>query len=187
MKEERKNAEKRFWRTLFTIAQESGFEPEWEHLGYSCPQRKINELIERFQADPSFPGFYGIRIPLGVISGLQINMIVENQKDLVIGIQTQDGPGAVHHFTVNGLRDLMVSLSGTGRGWDFEAPGWLAWKTPDVHLNFRSLFNRAFLDVILHGAGSDVLALIGGEVTDIFAEVREMVLKEYVGYGALAS
>jgi hypothetical protein len=62
MKEERTSAEKRFWQTLWTIALESGLEPGWECLGYSCSRKRINEMIDRFQGDLSAPGFYGIRI-----------------------------------------------------------------------------------------------------------------------------
>ncbi|MCX6227560.1 MAG: hypothetical protein NTV01_22960, partial [Bacteroidia bacterium] len=149
MNEERANAEKRFWQALSRVAIESGLEPGWEHLGYSCSRKKINELIERFQDDPSSPGFYGIRIPLGEVNGLHLNLLIENQKELIIGIQPEDSAVPGNDITVETFRDIMVSLINTGRSWNYEAPGWVAWKTTEIRLNFRSLFNRAFQDILL--------------------------------------
>jgi hypothetical protein len=185
MKEERVNAEKRFWQTLSNVAIESGLEPSWEHLGYSCSRKKINEMIDRFQRDPSTPGFYGIRIPLGEVNGLNLNMLIENQKELIIGIQPDDSPVPGNEVTVETLREMMVSLVSTGRSWNFEAPGWVAWKTTEIRLNFRSLFNKAFQDILLKKSDSEALYLIGEEVSDILGEIREVMIKQTVEYGTV--
>lgn len=185
MKEERTNAEKRFWQALSKIAMESGLEPGWEYLGYPCSRKRINELMERFHGDPSFPGFYGIRIPLGMVNGLNINVLIENQKELIVGIQVEDPVIPGTEVSVETLKAMMVSLVNTGRSWDFEAPGWIAWKTTEIRLNFRSLFNKAFQDIILQKSDSEALYLIGEEVTDILSEIREVVLKHKVEYGTV--
>ncbi|MFA5815025.1 MAG: hypothetical protein WC865_05345 [Bacteroidales bacterium] len=185
MKEERANAEKRFWQALSKVAIESGLEPGWEHLGYSCSRKKMNELIERFQDDPSSPGFYGIRIPLGEVNGLNLNMLIENQKELIIGIQPEDSTVPGNEATVETFRDMMVSLVNTGRSWNFEAPGWVAWKTTEIRLNFRSLFNRAFQDIMLKKSDSEALYLIGEEVADILDEIRDVIIKQKVEYGTV--
>ena len=185
MKEERANAEKRFWQVLWGIAIESGFEPGWEHLGYSCSRKKMNELIERFQDDLSSPGFYGIRIPMGEVNGLNLNLLIENQKELIIGIQPEDSDGPGNEATVETFRDMMVSLFNTGRPWNFEAPGWIAWKTAEIRLNFRSLFSKAFQDILLRKSNSEALYLIGEELTDILGEIREVIIKQKVEYGTV--
>jgi hypothetical protein len=187
MKEERANAEKRFWLTVSQIAMASGLEPEWEYLGYTISRKRINELMERFHGDSSFPGFYGVRIPMGVINGLNINVLIENQKELIIGIQVEDAMVPGSNVSIETLKEMMVSLFNTGRSWDFEAPGWIAWKTPEIRLNFRSLFNRAFQDLILKKSDSEVLYLISEEVADILDEIREVIMKQKVEYGAIAS
>ena len=79
MKEERTQVEKRFWQSVTKVAMESGMEPGWEYLGYPCPRKRIGELMDRFHGDPAFPGFYGVRIPLGEYNGLKLSMIIENQ------------------------------------------------------------------------------------------------------------
>lgn len=185
MKEERTNAEKRFWHALSAAAMESGLEPEWEFLGYPCSRRKLNELIERFQDDQSRPGFYGIKIPLGEVNGLNLNMLIENQKDLIIGIQPEDSPLPGCEASIDDIREIMVSLVNTGRSWNFEAPGWIAWKTTDIRLNFRSLFNKAFQDILLRKSDSEALYLIVEEVADILDEIRTVIIKQKVEYGAL--
>lgn len=187
MKEERTNAEKRFWQTISGVAIESGLDPAWEFMGYSCSRRKMNELIERFQYDPTNRGFYGIRIPLGDLNGLKINLLIENQKELVIGIQPEDACGSIAEATLDTFRDMMISLVNTGRSWNFESPGWVAWKTPDIRLNFRSLFNKAFQDIVLNKSNSEALYLIAEEVSDILGEVREVILKQKVEYGAVVN
>lgn len=185
MKEERANAEKRFWQTLSAVAIESGLEPGWEHLGYSCSGRKFNELIDRFQDDPSSPGFYGIRIPLGTLHGLNLIMLIENQKELIFGIQPEDSALPGSEATVETFRDMMVSLVNTGRSWNFESPGWVAWKTTEIRLNFRSLFNKAFQDIMLQKSDSEALYLISEELTDILGEIRETLIKQKVEYGTV--
>ncbi len=185
MKEERANAEKRFWQALSGVAIESGLEPGWEYLGYSCSRKKMNELIERFQYDPSSPGFYGIRIPLGEVNGLNLNVLIENQKELIIGIQPEDSAVPGNEATVETFRDMMVSLLNTGRSWNFEAPGWIAWKTTEIRLNFRSLFNKAFQDILLKKSNSEALYLIGEELADILGEIREVIIKQKVEYGTV--
>jgi hypothetical protein len=185
MKEERKHAEKRFWQSVSKIARESGIEPGWEHLGYSCSWKKMIELIDRFQDDPSSPGFYGMRIPLGEVNGLSLSVLIENQKELIIGIQPEDSPAPDSGVTVETFREMMVSLVNTGRSWNYEAPGWVAWKTPDVRLNFRTLFNRAFQDIVLQGSDSEALYLIGEEVGDILNDIRQVILKQKVEYGTV--
>lgn len=185
MKEERANAEKRFWQALSKVAVESGLEPGWEHLGYACSWKKICDLIDRFQDDPASHGFYGIRIPLGEISGLNLNMLIENQKELIIGIQPEDSAFPGSGDPVDNFRDMMVTLVNTGRSWNYEAPGWIAWKTTDIRLNFRDLFNRAFQDMILKKSNSEALYLIGDELADILAEMREVIIKQKVEYGTV--
>ncbi|TSA34410.1 MAG: hypothetical protein D4R64_11880 [Porphyromonadaceae bacterium] len=185
MKKERANAEKRFWQALSKVAIESGLEPGWEYLGYSCSRKKMNELIERFQNDPSSPGFYGIRLPLGEVNGLNLNMLIENQKELIIGIQPEDSGVPGNEATVETFRDMMISLVNTGRSWNFEAPGWIAWKTTEIRLNFRSLFNKAFQDIMLQKSDSEALYLIGEEVADILGEIREVIVKQKVEYGTV--
>jgi len=185
MKEERTNAEKRFWQALSKVAVESGMEPGWEYLGYSCSRKKINELIDRFQDDTSSPGFYGIKIPLGEVNGLNLNMLIENQKELIIGIQPEDSSVPGNAVTVDAFREIMVSLVNTGRSWNFEAPGWVAWKTTEIRLNFRSLFNKAFQDILLKKSDSEALYLIGEELSDILGEIREVMIKQKVEYGTV--
>ena len=185
MKEERANAEKRFWHALSKVAMESGLEPGWEHLGYSCSRKKMNDLIERFQDDSSAHGFYGIKIPLGEVNGLNLNVLIENQKELIIGIQPEDSAVSGNEATVDIFREMMVSLVNTGRSWNFEAPGWVAWKTTEIRLNFRSLFNKAFQDILLQKSDSEALYLIGEEVADILGEIREVIFKQKVEYGTV--
>lgn len=185
MKEERANAEKRFWQSLSKVAIESGLEPGWEHLGYSCSRKKMQELIERFQDDPSSPGFYGIRIPLGEVNGLNLNVLIENQKELIIGIQPEDSTVPGNEFAFETFREMMVSLVNTGRSWNFEAPGWVAWKTTEIRLNFRSPFNKAFQDILLNKSNSEALYLIAEEVADILGEIREVIVNQKVEYGTV--
>jgi hypothetical protein len=187
MKEERTNAEKRFWQTLSKVALDSGSEPAWEYLGYPCSRKRIGELMDRFHSDPAFPGFYGLKIPLGAVNGLTLNLLIENQKELIVGIQAEDPtePGEV--ITVDTMKDVMLCLGNTGRLWDFEAPGWIAWKTTDIRLNFRSLFNKAFQDIILQKSDSEALYLIGEEITDIMGEIREVIMKQKFEYGTVAN
>lgn len=185
MKEERANAEKRFWQVLSKIALESGLEPGWEYLGYSCSRKRVNELIERFHSDPTFPGFYGIRIPLGIVNGLIMNMLIENQRELIIGIQPEDALVPGNEVTLEAFREIMVSLVNTGRSWNFEAPGWIAWKTTEIRLNFRSLVNRAFQDILLNQSNSEALYLIGEELADILREIREVIIQQKVEYGTI--
>lgn len=187
MKVERANAEKRFWQTISGIALEMGLDPDWEHLGYSCSRRKLNELIERFQDDSATAGFYGMRIPLGEVNGLNLNVLIENQKELVIGIQYEDAAVPGREVTIETFRDIMVSLVNTGRSWNFESPGWVAWKTTDIRLNFRSLFNKAFQDILLKKSNSEALYLISEEVADILDEICGVLTKQKVAYGAVVN
>ncbi len=185
MKEERTNAEKRFWQMLMRIAVESGFEPGWAYLGYPCPRKRITELMERFHGDISFPGFYGIRIPLGEVNGTTLNLLIENQKELIVGIQAEDTAVQGSDKSVDSLRSVMSMLVETGRQWDFEAPGWIAWKTTEIRLNFRSVLNRAFQDIMLMKSDSEALYLIGEEVSDILNEMKEIIFKQEVEYGTV--
>lgn len=185
MKEDRTNAEKRFWNALSKIAIESGLEPGWEYLGYTCSKKRMNELIERFQGDPSMPGFYGIKIPLGEVNGLNLNLLIENQKELIIGVQSDDEDDQSNPVGLEVIRELMVTLVNTGRYWDFEAPGWIAWKTAEIRLNFRSLFNKAFLDVMTNRADSEALYLISEEIADILGEIRQVITHKTFEYGTV--
>jgi hypothetical protein len=185
MKEERTNAEKRFWQTLSRIAIESGLEPSWEYLGYSCSKKRLNDLIERFQGDPTSPGFYGIKIPMGEVNGLNLNLLIENQKELIIGIQPDDSDRNENEMGMEAIREIMISLTNTGRSWNYEAPGWVAWKTTEIRLHFRSLFNKAFQDILLKKSDSEALYLIGEELADILGEVREVMFKQKVEYGTV--
>jgi hypothetical protein len=144
----------------------------------------MNELIERFQDDHSSAGFYGIRIPMGEVNGLNMSLVIENQKELVIGIQPEDSPVPTPGVTMDTFREIMFALMSTGRSWDFEAPGWIAWKTTDIRLNFRSLFNKAFQDILLRKSNSEALYLIVEEIRDILDEVREVLINQKVEYGA---
>jgi hypothetical protein len=185
MKEERASAEKRFWQTMVKVAVESGMEPGWEYLGYSCSRKRIGELMARFHGDPSFPGFYGLRIPLGEYNGLNLNLLIENQKELIVGIQVDDSTDNRLDVTVDTMRSLMGMLGDTGRPWDFEAPGWIAWKTTEIRLNFRSVLNRAFQDIMMMKSDSEAMYLIGEEVGDILDEIREVIMKQEVEYGTV--
>jgi hypothetical protein len=118
---------------------------------------------------------------------LNINVLIENQKELIIGIQAEDSTESVNDVSVEAFRDLMVSLVHTGRSWNFEAPGWVAWKTGDIRLNFRSLFNKAFRDILLNQSDSEALYLIGEEVSDILGEIREVMIKQKVEYGTVVN
>ena len=80
---------------------------------------------------------------------------------------------------------MMFSLLNTCRSWNFEAPGWVAWKTTEIRLNFRSLFNKAFLDIMLKKSNSEALYLIGEEVADILGEIRQVIIKQKVEYGTV--
>lgn len=172
---------------LMRIAVESGFEPGWAYLGYPCPRKRITELMERFHGDISFPGFYGIRIPLGEVNGTSLNLLIENQKDLIVGIQADDAAAEETVLTVDSLRSVMTRLGDTGRSWDFEAPGWIAWKTTEIRLNFRSVLNRAFQDIMLMKSDSEALYLIGEEVSDILSEMKEIIFKQEVEYGTVVN
>jgi hypothetical protein len=186
MKEERTQVEKRFWQTVTKVAMESGFEPGWEYLGYPCARKRVTELMDRFHGDPSFPGFYGVRIPLGRYEGMKLSLLIENQRELVVGLQTEEDDSPEQEGgTLDTIRGLMQSLEGSGRMWNFEAPGWLAWKTTDIRLNFRSLYNKAFLDIMLNKSDSEALYLIGEEISDILEEVGEVVTKKTVEYGTV--
>lgn len=185
MKEERIVAEKRFWQVIATMALESGLEPEWEYLGTTCSRRRLHDLIERFQNDPTMPGFYGIRVTIGELNGIRVNVLIENQKDLIIGIQPDDSPFQGNGVTLETYHDLMEELMATGRSWNYEAPGWIAWKTAGIHLNFRSLFNRAFQDILLKKSNSEALYLIAEEISDILSEIRNILIRQNVVYGAL--
>lgn len=187
MKAERVLAEKRFWQSLVNIAMEAGLEPSWEYLGNSCSRRRMHELIERFHSDPASPGFYGIRIHLGAVNGLSMNMLIENQKELIIGIQPEDSIVTGNDGTLEAMKDIMFTLVNTGRNWNYEAPGWIAWKTTEIRLNFRSLFNKAFQDMLLNKSNSEALYLIGEELADIISEVREVLTKQQVEYGTITN
>ena len=143
--------------------------------------------MERFHGDPSFPGFYGLRIPLGEVNGMKLNVLIENQRELIIGIQVEDSGPESGESALTTFRDMMDSLLLTGRSWDFEAPGWLAWKTTEIRLNFRSLFNKAFQDILLRKSDSEALYLIGEELSDILGEVRDVLIKQKVEYGTLVN
>jgi len=187
MKEERANAEKRFWQTLSGLVLDSGLDPNYEYLGYNCTRKKMYELIDRFQNDASAPGFYGIRVPLGELNGLNLNLMIENQRELIIGIQAEDSSFSGQEEAIEIFRELMLSLMNTGRSWDFEAPGWMAWKTTDIRLNFRSLFNKAFQDILLKKSDSEALYLISEELRDIMEELGQVITKQKVVYGTVAN
>jgi len=183
MQEEHTAAEKRFWNRVSKIAIESGFEPSWEYLGYACSKKRLNELIERFHGDSAAPGFFGVKIPLGEINGLYLNMLIENQKELIIGIQIEDSDYPGNVITLDHVREVMQLLADSGRAWDFEAPGWIAWKTTEVRLNFRSVFNKAFQDILIKNAESEAMYLIGEEIADILAEFGRVTTRRTMEYG----
>jgi hypothetical protein len=187
MKEERTQVERRFWQSVTKTAMESGWEPGWEYLGYPCARKRITELMERFQGDPTFPGFYGVKIPIGSFEGMELSLLIENQRELVIGLQAEDSASGEPEGTLNSIREIMLSLEGSGRSWNFEAPGWLAWKTTDIRLNFRALYNKAFMDIMRNKSESEALYLIGEEITDILEELRELVTQKTVEYGTVAN
>jgi hypothetical protein len=189
MKDERKNAERKFWQSIARMAQESGKRSEWEYLGYSCSSRRIYDLIGKFHQDPMQPGFYGMRIPVGEVGGLQVNLIIENQKELIFGIQLdQQGEVGEPDESFHAYRELFDSLVGSGRDWNFDSPGWLAWKTPEIRLNFRSYTNRAFEDIIRNEDNSEALYLIAEEVSDLLEEVSQVVeSNKTVAYGTLVN
>jgi len=176
MKDERKNAERKFWQSIARMAQESGRKSEWEYLGYSCSTKRIYDLIGRFHQDPLQRGFYGMRIPVGEVGGMQVNLIIENQKELIFGIQLdQQGEGSDEDGSFETYRELFDGLAGSGRDWNFDSPGWLAWKTPEIRLNFRSYNNRAFEDIMVNEENSEALYLIAEEVSDLLEEVSQVV------------
>jgi hypothetical protein len=189
MKDERKNAERKFWQSIARMAQESGRTSEWEYLGYTCSNRRIHELIGKFHQDPRQPGFYGMKIPVGEVSGMQVNLIIENQKELIFGIQLDQKNEATEPTeSFFAYRDLFDRLANSGREWNFDSPGWLAWKTPEIRLNFRSYTNRAFEDIILHEDNSEALYLIAEEVSDLLEEVSQVVeSNKTVEYGTLVN
>ncbi len=187
MNDERKNAERRFWQSIFKMAAGSGFEPVWENMGYSVDFKKIKELVTRFHNEPGTPGFFGIRIQVGHIRGVKLNLLVENQTDLIVGIQSEENEDVPGDFSIGSLRDIMIDLVNTRRNWNFEAPGWIAWKSPDIRLNFRSPDNKAFRDMTDNKWNSEALYLITGEIADILEEMREIIEKENtVVYGTVA-
>lgn len=189
MNDERKNAEKRLWQSIARVAHDSGKEAGWEYLGYACSQKKIHDLVLKFHQDPRHPGFYGLRIPMGEVGGMKVSMILENQKELVIGIQTEEPEGnAAEPGAFDLYRDLCNRLSQSGRDWQLDSPGWLAWKTPEVRLNFRAVNNRAFQDIMQGRDNSEALYLITEEVTDLVEEISELIVNQkVVEYGTVAN
>jgi hypothetical protein len=187
MKEERKNAEKRLWQTLYRMAAGKGLMPVWQTMGYEVTRKKVHDLIAQFHDKPDSPGFYGLRIPVGETAGIKLDVLIENQKELIIGIQPQE-TGSHENYGFDILSSLMVSLAATDRSWNFEAPGWLGWKTPDVRINFRSFTNKALQDIMLNKDDSEALYLIAEEITDILQEIRNIVTcQNHPEYGTVAN
>lgn len=187
MNELLKSTEKMFWISVFKMVSGYGHKPEWEHMGRRIDFRTLDSLISRFHDNPDLPGFYGIRIPLEACGGMTINLLIENQKDLVLGVQAEAAEGTTDGFTFENLTGLLDDLMQGGRPWNFEAPGWLAWKTTSVRLNFRKRGNLAFMDMASKRANSEALYLISGEIADVLDEVAALAEKEKMeAYGALA-
>jgi hypothetical protein len=181
MKEDRKIAEKRVWTSIQKVAGDSGRKCGWEYLGTPCSTKRIHDLMAHFHENPFKPGFYGIRIAIGEIDGLQVNVLIENQKELIIGIQTepvQDGETDSQAF--DAYRAMLGMLAESQTGWNLDAPGWLAWKTPEVRLNFSSVNNRAFQDIILNRDNSEALYLITEEISDILQELSDILMNQEI-------
>ncbi|MCK9325131.1 MAG: hypothetical protein M0P69_06515 [Bacteroidales bacterium] len=187
MNEQLKSTEKMFWITIFKMVEDYGYKPEWESMGRRIDLRALDSLITGFHEDPDQAGFYGIRIPIVQYEGLNINLLIENQKELVLGVQTEEVEGAVCACSFEWLTALLEDLSQSRSSWNFEAPGWLAWKTTNIRLNFRRRGNLAFQDMIRKRANSEALYLISGEISDILDELAGVAEKEREeAYGALA-
>jgi hypothetical protein len=187
MKEQQKSTEKMFWISVFKMVAGYGFKPEWESMGHRIELRTLDSLISRFHDDPDLPGFYGIRIPVANCCGLTLNLLIENQKELVLGVQADEGDGSVGGCSFESLTLMLDDLAQSGRSWNFEAPGWMAWKTTAIRLNFRKRGNLAFMDMVNRRANSEALYLISGEIADILDELTGIAEKEQVeAYGALA-
>lgn len=189
MKEDRKIAEKRVWMSIQKVAGDSGRACGWEYLGNPCTQKKIHTLMAGFHENPFQPGFYGIRIPIGEIDGLQVNVLIENQKELIIGVQTEPArDGDPNGQTFDAYRAMLGKLADSQSGWNLESPGWLAWKTPEIRLNFSSSSNRAFQDIILNRDNSEALYLISEEISDILREISDIVInREIEVYGTVSN
>ena len=189
MKQERTLAEKRFWQAIRQVAAESGLKSGWVHLGTPCSIREVADLMDRFQEDRQLPGFYGIRIPMGDIGGLTVSLLIENQRELIIGIQVeQQDDGLADDLSFETYQGILQKMSASQHGWNFDSPGWLAWKTPAVRLDFRSRQNKAFQDIIRNRDNSEALYLISEEISDIIRDMSEMVLdKEKAKYGAVVN
>ncbi|MFH0762114.1 MAG: hypothetical protein V2A67_11490 [Bacteroidota bacterium] len=187
MKEDRKIAEKRVWMSIQKVAGEAGRKTGWEYLGNPCTAKRINDLMLNFHENPYQPGFYGIRIPMGEVGGLQVSVLIENQKELIIGIQTelaQTGNTDVQAYEA--YRAMLGRFAESQNGWNLDSPGWLAWKTPEVRLNFRSVSNRAFQDIIRNRDNSEALYLITEEISDILREISDIVVnREIEVYGTV--
>jgi len=189
MKEDRKMAEKRVWASIQKIAGDAGRKCGWEYLGNPCTAKRINNLMIGFQENPFQPGFYGIRIPIGEMDGLQVNVLIENQKELIIGIQTEQIlDGDANSLAFDAYRAMLGKLAESQSGWNLDSPGWLAWKTPEVRLNFSSVSNRAFQDIVLNRDNSEALYLIMEEISDILQEISEIVInREIEVYGTVVN
>jgi|GEM_PF-889778 len=189
MKQERTTAERRFWQAIKRVAVEHGRMTDWEYLGYPCSSRQVEDLMSNFHQDVHLPGFYGIRIPLGEISGLQVNMLIENQKELIIGIRVeQPENGCMGDQSYQTYQALLKRMESSQHGWNFDSPGWLAWKTPEVRLNFRAANNGAFRDMMINRDNSEALYLITEEIADIISDVSDLVRShEKVGYGTVVN
>ncbi|MFO7616649.1 MAG: hypothetical protein R6V75_05315 [Bacteroidales bacterium] len=187
MKEQLKSTEKMFWISIFKMAAGYNFKPEWESLGRRIDFRMLDARISSFHDNADLPGFYGIRIPVAKWSGMTLTLVIENQKELILGVQVDEGEGSGCSCSFETLTGLLDDLSQSGRSWNFEAPGWLAWKTTAVRLNFRKRGNLAFTDMVAKRANSEALYLISGEIADILDELAGIAEKEQVeAYGALA-
>ena len=174
-KQELYQTEKKFWVALKHHVHARNWDMQWKLLGNKTPWRRITSSMEQFHHDDTKYGFYGLSICLGTFNGYAVDFVIENQNEIIFGIQLTELKQFYQDDELEVMNDFIVKLQSSGKSWEFDAMGMLAWRKPAIHLDFRDPYNRSVSDMFVCQDDSEALIRLLEEVNELYDYIDSII------------
>ena len=186
MNDEKLKTERFFWQTLNRTGVQAGLVTHWERSGNVVGWKEFSQGIRKFHGQPAGYGFYGVMMEVGQIPGYQVHLVIENQNEVIFGIQLFESREMYTESDESEMADFLVNLVNNFSGWDFDGISFLAWKSPGIRFDFRNSESQALGDVFEQKDDSEALTRFLEEVSEILGQMKRVINKKReVVYGTV--
>lgn len=162
--------EKQFWLEMSKMVNRLGYSCKWDVAGQLVSRQKVWNRIDRAHHSKQ-PAYYGFLVTLGRIGNHDLQLCLEMQDDLKMGLRFREGFPYWTESEIESWGELTLRLDSSGK-WCFDAMGWFASQKLPVRLNFTEETNPALLDMAYYKADSHARLLLSDELINTILQVR---------------